>query len=196
MPISYDRLAPRYDRSMGRLDRRFLQKLRREAIASLPHRGRIIEVGAGTGLNFVFYDSGAKVVATEPSREMIRFAANKSSPARIDLLQSRAERLPFRKGTFDAAIGTLVMCSVKSPEEVFQELKRVVRPGGMISLLEHVRPDGIFGVLFDLLNLITVPLIDDHVNRRTAELARLSGLKVTKVRRVGFGIINIITCVV
>jgi ubiquinone/menaquinone biosynthesis C-methylase UbiE len=193
MPTRYDRLAYRYDSSLSYLERRYLQKLRKEVIAALPNQGRILELGAGTGANFVFYDSASRVVATEPSREMIRFATNKSQP-NIILLQSYGERLPFRNGTFAAAVATLVMCSVQSPEQVFAELKRVVRPGGVISLLEHVRPNGVLGIVFDALNLFTVPLLEDHVNRRTVDSARSVGLEVTKVHKVAWGIVNIITC--
>lgn len=196
MPITYDRLAPTYDRALGPLERWFLNNLRQEAIAALPKDGRILELGAGTGLNFVLYDSSTRIVATEPSTEMLRRAAEKSTTNNVTVVQSRAESLPFENQSFDAALATLVLCSVASPVQVFKELERVVRPGGTISLVEHVRPTGILGPLFDLLNLFTVPLIDDHVNRRTAETAQLSGLKVTNVRKVGFGIINVITGVV
>lgn len=196
MPITYDRLAPTYDRALGPLERWFLNNLRQEAIAALPKDGRILELGAGTGLNFVHYDSSTRIVATEPSTEMLRRAAEKSTTNNVTVVQSRAESLPFENQSFDAALATLVLCSVASPVQVFKELERVVRPGGTISLVEHVRPTGILGPLFDLLNLFTVPLIDDHVNRRTAETAQLSGLKVTNVRKVGFGIINVITGVV
>ena len=195
MPTRYDRHAYRYDAALSPFERRFLRKLRKEVIAALPNQGRILEIGAGTGANFVFYDSASKVVATEPSREMIRIAKAKTEQ-NIRLLQSYGERLPFKNETFNAALATLVMCSVQSPEQVFAELKRVVRPGGVIALLEHVRPSGVLGVLFDALNLITVPLMDDHVNRRTVDVAGRAGLKVTKVRRVAWGIVNIITCVV
>jgi ubiquinone/menaquinone biosynthesis C-methylase UbiE len=88
------------------------------------------------------------------------------------------------------------MCSVKSPDLVFKELRRVVKEGGKISLLEHVRPSGVLGFAFDLANLITVPLFGDHFNRCPAELARRADLKVTSVKKVGWGIFNLITCVV
>jgi len=85
---------------------------------------------------------------------------------------------------------------VQSPEKVFAELRRVVRPGGTISLVEHVRPPIPLGWLFDLLNLLTVPLADDHVNRRTVKLASNAGFKITNVRHLGLGIFNVITCAV
>lgn len=196
MPFSYDRIAPRYERSIAPFERWFLTKLRQEAIAALPTDGRILELGAGTGLNFVHYQQPSRVVATEPSTEMIRIASTKAGRIGLSLAQSCAEQLPFRERSFNGAIATLVMCSVKSPEQVFAELRRVVQPGGTVSLLEHVRPDGLLGPLFDVLNLVSVRLADDHVNRRTAELAERSGLEVRKVRKVGFGILNVITCVV
>jgi ubiquinone/menaquinone biosynthesis C-methylase UbiE len=192
----YDRLAANYDKAIGPLERWFLHRLRQEAISALPVGGRVLELGAGTGLNFSLYERTLNGVATEPSTEMLRIAATKPKPDTLQLVQSCAERLPFESGSFDAALATLVICSVQSPEQVFAELRRVVRPGGTISLLEHVRPDGLLGPLFDLLNLLTVPLADDHFNRQTCELARRSGLKITNVRKVGLGIINVITCLV
>lgn len=194
MPASYDQIAPRYDRSIAPLERWFLTNLRKEAIDALPRDARILELGAGTGMNFAHYGPQVFGVATEPSTEMIRLASAKVRPPRLALAQNCAEQLPFEDQSFDAAIATLVMCSVKSPEVVFGELRRVVKPGGTISLLEHVRPDGLLGYVFDLLNELTVRVADDHFNRRTAELASAAGLKVIKRRKVGLGIINVITC--
>ena len=196
MLFSYDRLAPHYDSKIAPLERKFLERLRREAIEALPAGDRILELGAGTGLNFQFYHPHTHGVATEPSTQMLRIAARKDKPQGLCLVQSCGEQLPFADGSFDSALATLVMCSVKSPELVFGELRRVVKLGGHISLLEHVRPDGILGLAFDLGNLLTVPLFGDHLNRRTVELARSAGLKVTSVNKTGWGVINLITCVV
>ena len=196
MLFSYDRLAPHYDSRIAPLERKFLERLRREAIEALPAGGRILELGAGTGLNFQFYHPHTHGVATEPSTQMLRIAVQKEKPQGLCLVQSCGEQLPFADNSFDSALATLVMCSVKSPDLVFGELQRVVKTGGHISLLEHVRPEGILGLAFDLGNLMTVPLFGDHLNRRTVELARGAGLKVTSVNKTGWGIINLITCVV
>ena len=196
MLFSYDRLAPHYDSKIAPLERKFLERLRRAAIDALPSGGRILELGAGTGLNFQFYHPHTHGVAIEPSTQMLRIALQKEKPNRLCLVQSCGEQLPFADTSFDSALATLVMCSVKSPELVFGELRRVVKLGGHISLLEHVRPSGILGLAFDLGNLMTVPLFGDHLNRRTVELARSAGLKVTSVNKTHWGIINLITCVV
>jgi len=102
--------------------------------------------------------------------------------------------LPFAAGSFDAACATLVFCSVASPPQAFAELRRVVRPGGHIVLLEHVRPTGLPGYLFDALNFFTVRLFDDHFNRRTADIAERAGLRLVSIKHHAFGIIQIIVC--
>ena len=191
---TYDRIAAHYDRAIGPLERRFLSRLRAETLGALPAGSRILEIGAGTGLNFPYYPQAARGVATELSREMIRLAQIKSRPASVHLVQNNAERLPFADASFDAACATLVFCSINAPAVAFAELRRVVRPGGRIALLEHVRPPSPLGWLFDLLNLLTVPLFEDHFNRRTSEEARRAGLQTLRVERRALGIINIIIC--
>jgi phosphatidylethanolamine/phosphatidyl-N-methylethanolamine N-methyltransferase len=190
--VRYDDLAPRYERVMRPLERWFLTRWRAETLAHLPPHSRILEVGAGTGLNFRFYPRGATGVASELSREMLNIAKGKGKPEKLSLAQSNAEMLPFPAATFDAAFATLVFCSVASPAQAFAELHRVVKPGGSIVLLEHVRPPGLLGPAFDLLNLLTVWLLDDNCNRRTAEMAQAVGFRVLTVDRRLQGIFNLI----
>lgn len=191
----YDRFAKHYERLMAPLERRFLAGLRAKVLAALPAGGRVLEVGAGTGLNFPFYPRGARGAASELSSEMLKVARRKPErPAGVHLVQNCAERLPFADASFDAAFATLVFCSVASPGEAFAELRRVVRPGGTVVLLEHVRPAGPLGYLFDALNVLTVALIDDHFNRRTAHEAARAGLRLERVERRALGIINLIVC--
>lgn len=190
----YDSFAPHYEGVMGPLQHWGLLGLRAQTLSQLPRDGHILEIGAGTGLNFVHYPPQARGVAGEFSREMLKIAAAKTRPPGIQLLQNRAEDLPFKNATFDAAFATLVFCSVESPVQAFAELRRVVRPGGIVMLLEHVRPRGILGPLFDLLNVVTVRLFEDHVNRRTAKLASEAGLEVVDVKSRLFGVVNLIKC--
>ena len=125
---------------------------------------------------------------------MLQIASAKERPGGVRLIQSCAEHLPFKNNSFDAAFATLVFCSLASPTAAFSELRRVVKSGGTVILLEHVRPSGLLGPVFDLLNLFTVPLFDDPFNRRTAEEAQANGLELVRVERSLLGIINLIAC--
>jgi len=201
-PLFYDRFADVYDRNMRPLERWGLARLRARALAELAPAlaaagggGRLLEVGAGTGGNFPFYPEGARAACVEPSREMLLRAASKAErPAGSLLVRSFAERLPFADETFDAALATLVFCSVGSPAEGLKELRRVVREGGRVVLLEHVRPRGALGYAFDALSLLTVALMDDHFNRRTSDEARRAGLEVLRVENYLLGVIQLIVC--
>ncbi len=194
MPKTYDQFAPQYDAVMRPLERWILTRLRTQTFNLLPRNARVLEIGAGTGRNFVFYPAETSGVASEPSREMLKIAKDRKRPAAVSLIQSRAEELPFKSAVFDAAFATLVFCSVSSPAKTFAELRRVVRSGGTILLLEHVRPGGLLGPIFDLISLVTVPLFEDHFNRRTADDARAAGLQVVGGEKSLRGAINLIAC--
>ncbi|HEX8747787.1 MAG TPA: class I SAM-dependent methyltransferase [Pyrinomonadaceae bacterium] len=191
--VTYDAIAPRYDSAIRPCERLFLARLRERTVAALPEDALLLEVGAGTGLNFSYLAPSTRGVASELSREMIRHAGMKSRPISVSLVQANIEALPFPDHHFDAALSTLLFCSVASPQKSFSELKRVVRAGGTIVMLEHVRPPGLLlGPVFDLLNKVTVPLCEDHFNRRTAEEARRAGFQVESIERAVLGIFNII----
>ena len=190
--VTYDALAQRYDAAIRPCERLFLSRLRERAIAALPVDGRLLEVGAGTGLNFSYLQPETRGVASELSREMIRLACMKTRPRGLTLVQANVEALPFQEDYFDAALSTLLFCSVASPQKSFSELRRVVRDGGTIVMLEHIRPPGLLGPLFDFFNLFTVPLCEDHFNRRTPDEARRAGLHIESIERAVLGIFNII----
>jgi ubiquinone/menaquinone biosynthesis C-methylase UbiE len=167
--------------------------LRQKTMKALPAEGgRLLEVGAGTGLNFSYYPRETRGVASELSGEMLRRARSKERPPAVRLVQANIEALPFQDDYFDAALATLLFCSVASPQKSFAELRRVVRPEGMIAMLEHVRPKGVLGPFFDLLSLLTVPLFEDHFNRRTADDARRAGFEIVSLEKSVLGVFNII----
>jgi ubiquinone/menaquinone biosynthesis C-methylase UbiE len=104
-------------------------------------QGRVIEVGAGHGLNFAYYPSGVSdVVAIEPEphmREMANQAA-KQTAVRIEITAGIAEELPASDGEFDAAVTSLVLCTVPDQDAALQEIYRALRPGGELRFYEHV----------------------------------------------------------
>lgn len=158
----------------------------------LPLNAAILELGAGTGANFEFYPPSEIAISTELSIQMLR----KAAPKRREnlLVNADAQQLPFPENAFDAAFATLVFCSIPDPERAFRELQRVVKPNGTVLLLEHVRPEGVLGTLFDGLNFATSRLFEDNFNRRTAEAAANAGLQIVEVRKKLFGIVNLIVC--
>jgi ubiquinone/menaquinone biosynthesis C-methylase UbiE len=188
----YDRLAPFYDMVFGPFEKWFLARWRKETLSLLPRDSAVLELGAGTGANFEFYPTCRLAVSSEISSQMLELAATK---VRSNVLvQADAQGLPFAENTFDAAFATLVFCSIPDPAEAFAELRRVVRPNGRIVLLEHVRPPGALGRAFDILNRVTVALIDDHFNRETARTAEAAGLRIIEIRKKARGAVNLIVC--
>lgn len=192
MPAIYDKFAPFYDRLFAPFERRFLGRWRAETLALLPGSGTVLELGCGTGANFEFYPKAACCISTELSARMLMHAAQR--PGQHLLVQSDAQLLPFADNSFDAAFATLVFCSVPDPATAFAEVRRVVRSGGRFVMLEHVRPPGLLGRVFDVLNVATVALIDDHFNRKTAQRARIAGFEVTEVRSKAAGAVVLIVC--
>lgn len=190
----YDKLAAGYERAFAPFERWFLARWRQETLSYLPADARILEIGTGAGANFQFYPKCENATASELSFKMIEIAASKKESKNISLLQANAEDLPFAANSFDAAFATLVFCSIKDPRKAFLELQRVTSNRGKVVLLEHVRPPGLLGILFDGLNVVTAALIEDHFNRPTAQLAGYAGLKVVEVKRKAWGIVNLIIC--
>ncbi len=125
-------------------ERAGLAKIRRRLLLSA--NGRVLELGAGTGLNLAHYPSTARsVVATEPDAAMLRRLRSKVgsktwSGARFPrpfVVRAEAERLPFPSESFDCVVTTLVLCSVANPEAALSESMRVLKPGGRLLVFEH-----------------------------------------------------------
>ncbi len=180
--IRYDRLAPLYDRMATMAERRFQPW--REELWSQVEGQRILEVGVGTGKNMPYYPRGAQLTAIDLSGRMLAQAWKRAERDHIyvRLEQMDAQALAFERAEFDTAVATFVFCSVPDPVQGLRELARVVRPGGRILLLDHVRLDRpVVGRLMDLLNPLVVRLMGANINRRTVENVRQAGLIIEKV---------------
>ena len=110
-------------------------------------RGRVVEIGAGTGLNIAHYPDGiAELVLTEPDAAMRRRLARRlqrhGRVARI--VDAPAERLPLADASVDTVVSTLVLCTVDDPERALREIARVLRPDGQLLFIEHVRASSRF----------------------------------------------------
>jgi ubiquinone/menaquinone biosynthesis C-methylase UbiE len=112
---------------------------RRRLLSGL--RGRVIEVGAGNGLNFAHYPAGVAVCAVEPEPHLRGLAAERAEAAGADVevVDGVADALPAGDETFDAVVFSLVLCSVPEQATALAEARRVLRPGGELRFFEHVR---------------------------------------------------------
>jgi SAM-dependent methyltransferase len=125
-------------------------------------RGAVLEIGVGTGLNLPHYPAAVTAItAVAPAAELDGRAARRAAErgVSVELVDARAESLPFPAGSFDTAVSTFVLCTVADPQAAIGELARVLRPGGRLLFLEHVvRPRGAGRLLQRLLEPIHRPL--------------------------------------
>ena len=151
-------------------------------------QGRVLEVGAGTGKNFPFHPPATEVTATDLAQQMVVRATERARELGlpVDVREADVQELPFPPDSFDSAVATFVLCSVPDPVRGLRELARVVRVGGTIHLLEHVRLDRpVVGPLMDLLDPLLVRLNGSHVNRRTVENVHRAGLEIRVMEEYG-----------
>ena len=131
-----------YDFFFARAERSGLRELRRRALAEAS--GRTLEIGAGTGLNYDLYPPAVdELTLTEPFDPMARqLRARVDAASRpAEIVAASAETLPFADASFDTAVVTLVLCTVPEPERALSEIARVLKPGGRLLFLEHVRAE-------------------------------------------------------
>lgn len=129
-----------YDRCFKASEDAGLRDMRRETVGQA--RGRVLELGAGTGLNLDLYpESVQDLTLTEPDPHMIKQLRKRveESGRKVEVIEAPAERLPFEDDSFDTAVVTLVLCTVPDPAAALREIGRVLKPGGQFLFLEHVR---------------------------------------------------------
>ncbi|MCW2856914.1 MAG: methylase involved in ubiquinone/menaquinone biosynthesis [Marmoricola sp.] len=142
MSVSGRVFARLYDRLMAGAEAAGLQERRQKLLAGAT--GDVLEIGAGTGANLVFYpDSISTLTMTEPESPMVRLLERHLGERRSNtkLLRAPAEDLPFPDNTFDTVVSTLTLCTVDDQPRALRELARVLRPGGQLLFIEHVRAD-------------------------------------------------------
>ncbi|MET9022354.1 class I SAM-dependent methyltransferase [Actinopolymorpha sp. NPDC004070] len=179
----YARLAPAMDLAG-------LAGRRRRLLAGLT--GRVVEIGSGSGLNFAHYPAGvAGVLAVEPEPSLLRYAVRNAAhaPVPVALVDGTAEHVPGADGAFDAAVVCLVLCSVPDQRAALAELHRVIRPGGQLRFLEHVRADhrALRG-LQRVLDLTVWPALVGgcHLSRDTLTGIESAGFAVNHLERFRF----------
>ena len=181
--------AALYDLILGPAEKKFLGPHR--AYLAGAARGRVLDVGSGTGANFTYYPPEAEVVGIEPDPHMLRRAQARADRLKrqIKLLADGAEQLPFPDGSFDVAVVTLVLCTVPDVDRALGELRRVLRPGGQLRFLEHVRARTAGWQRFqDIMTPLWKRIgAGCHPNRDTVGVIERAGFRVEELQRYAHG---------
>jgi ubiquinone/menaquinone biosynthesis C-methylase UbiE len=175
--------AMTYDRQIAGAEKAGLRVLREQLLGAAT--GDVLEIGCGTGANLPFYGGEVhSLTATEPEPPMLRRLerkARKLAP-HATLLRAPAEDLPFEDDTFDVAVSTLVLCGVSDQSRVLRQLRRVLRPGGRLLFIEHVRSDDAKVARHqDRMNPVNRCVARCDCNRPTLTSIQQAGFTVTRI---------------
>jgi ubiquinone/menaquinone biosynthesis C-methylase UbiE len=188
----YDTDPGAYDRAMSSGISSRLLDTRRRKVGEIV-RGRVLDVGFGTGISLKHYPADVEVVGIDLSPGMLAVAKSAAAGRRAELLVMDAERLGFPDRSFDSVAFNLCLCTIPDPARAIREGVRVVRPGAPMVFLEHVRSHLLpVALIEEALNPILVAWQADHLNRRTVDLVRQAGVEVVSVDRWLLGIFNLI----
>ena len=176
--------AAGYDRFMAGSERDCFSAHRQALLRDAS--GEVIEIGGGTGVNLTLYNGAvASLTITEPEKPMVKRLQSKAEQMRpgTTVLRAPAEDLPFEDDSFDVAVSTLVLCTVDDQPRALRELRRVLRPGGRLLFLEHVRSDEERLARWQdrMLPFNRALLCGCHCNRPTVEGIRGAGFEVTQL---------------
>jgi ubiquinone/menaquinone biosynthesis C-methylase UbiE len=186
-----DKEAPRYDRQISFFER-ILFAGGREWVCSKAE-GKVLELAAGTGRNLEHYPQGVKITTVELSPEMLAIARERAEQVgrEADLRVGDVQELDFPDQSFDTVVCTLGLCTIPDPGKAVAEAHRVLRPGGKLILLEHVRsPVMPVRMVERMLNPISVRFEGDHLTREPLEYLEAAGFKVEELERSKWGIVE------
>jgi ubiquinone/menaquinone biosynthesis C-methylase UbiE len=183
----YDRIALIYDWMpmqwmVGRRSRPW-----REKMWQMVRNSKVLEIGVGTGINIELWPAEAEITAIDLSPRMLKQAQRRASQLnrQADLRLGHVQCLDFPDSSFDVVIATFLFCSVPDPVLGLRELGRVVRPGGLILLLEHtLSPNPYLGALMNAMNPVAVRVMGANINRRTLDNIQAADLHIETVENM------------
>jgi ubiquinone/menaquinone biosynthesis C-methylase UbiE len=175
-----------YDRQMAKVEKTTLRALRESLLAEAG--GDVLEIGGGTGANLAVYRPEAgSLTLTEPEPAMLRRLerrAREQAPL-AKILRAPAEDLPFEDGTFDTVVSTMVLCGVSDQPRALRQLRRVLRPGGQLVFIEHVRSgDPRLAHHQDRMNWMCQFVMRCDCNRPTLTSVEEAGFAVSQVEHL------------
>jgi ubiquinone/menaquinone biosynthesis C-methylase UbiE len=187
----WDRQAATYDRQLAFVERRFFAGTRGWLCAQAV--GDTLEVAIGTGLNLAHYSDDVRLTGVEWSPSMLAMARDRARDLGrpIDLEQGDARELGFPDGRFDTVVCTFALCGISDERAALTEMARVLRPGGLLLLADHVGSSAWpIRALQVLVDTFSVPLYGEHYRRRPLRRVRAMGFTVEAHERFTFGLVE------
>jgi ubiquinone/menaquinone biosynthesis C-methylase UbiE len=184
---SWAKQAPRYDKQIGFFERRLFGRSHRPWACSRAS-GDTLEVAVGTALNLPFYPEGVRLTGLDLSPEMLAVAHERAAEVGrdIDLREGDAHALPFEEGLFDTVVCTYSLCNIPDPQLAVNEMRRVLKAGGRLILVDHIRAAMKPVFWFQkAMEFFTARLEGEHMTRRPADQVEAAGLQIRERERLG-----------
>ena len=184
-----------YDLMARGAEERELGARRHELLGGL--EGDVLEIGAGTGASLPHYERAARVVALEPDGSIAKRLPAKAAAAKVsvEVVTGSAEAAPFPDKSFDVVVSAFMLCSVADPPAVLAEARRVLKPGGKLVLLEHVRAEGQLARWQERLTPLHRKLAGNcHLDRDTGAAVAAAGFDTAGVERTRLPGLTRLTC--
>jgi len=176
-----------YDAGMAVCERLGMHRWREALVDGV--RGRVLEVGCGTGRTLPLYPAETAVWAVDPDAAALRRARRRAP--QVPLYVGRAEALPFADGSFDTVTTSLSFCSVGDTAAGLREIRRVLDDHGVLRMLEHVRSPGLAGRVQDRIQPVWTAVSGGcHLNRDTEAAVRAAGFRIDGTSRRARGVMR------
>ncbi len=185
---SWAKQASFYDRSIGFFERRLVGTSHRPWACSRAS-GDVLEIAIGTGLNLQYYPDQVRITGIDLTPEMLTIARERVQDLgrEVDLREGDAHHLEFAEASFDSVVCTYSLCNIPDPQRAISEIRRVLRPGGKLILVDHIRSTS-RPVLWiqRFIELFSIRLGGEHMTRRPLEYVEAAGFEVVERDRLGF----------
>ena len=188
---AWDKQASTYDRQMRLFDRLLFKDSRHWVCSQAT--GDVLEVAIGTGLNLEHYPADIRLTGIELSPGMLRLARERAVELEreVDLREGDAHQLDFADGSFDTVVCTFSLCAIPNHDQAVAEMHRVLKPGGLLLLVDHVESPNLFGrAVQRLAEVVTVRMGGEHFRRRPLNVVLAEGLTIERRERFGLGLVE------
>lgn len=189
---AWAKLAPKYDKQIGFFERRVLGEEHR-AWACSQATGNTLEVAIGTGLNLPHYPADVSLTGIDLSPEMLAIARERARTLgrEVNLREANAQALPFKDASFDTVLCTYSLCNVPDEVRTIDEMKRVLKPGGRLILVDHIR-SAVKPILWaqKLGEVFSLRIDGDHLTRRPLVHVKQAGFEIETRDRMRAGILE------